>query len=70
MIGVTVWIKSPPKKQYIVRKVGQNFEGAVVEIKGRKELSQGERAREKTIVTWNPGRTYLNQRLVHVVGCI
>lgn len=45
--------KIPPKKQYIVRRVGQNFEGAVVEIKGRKELSHRERVREKSMVTCN-----------------
>lgn len=48
--------KIPPKKQYIVRKVGQNFDGAIIESMGRRGLCQEDRARETT-VTWNPGKT-------------
>lgn len=48
-MGVMVWIKSPsPRKPYLVRKGGQNFEGAIIESMGRRGLCQEERAGEET----------------------
>lgn len=51
----------PPKKHYLMRKVGQNFEEAITESMDRRGLCQKEGARKETRVTWNPGRICLKR---------